>query len=289
MNAQERAVLQQQMASYYANTVKYHQNIDDTVPENRPSEEEKILFRALMSRLQTNQRPFVVELGCGRGAAGAGFVEMLGGAEYLGIDASPSAVDVASKRYPQMTFRVGDIGSMSFAKAPDIVFANYVLEHTVYPEKIFEAVSGALNTGGLFGLILPVGDFPWEIPPSTRDRRLDIPFRTSFTAKRVLRQLMVRYRTTYLETHLVADPVALRDPNWIADDDLVYWASGVELEKLGRLHGLQVQWSYGRPLPPLRPGNRLDSLRRYLSTAWERVVAPGMDLTSSLCVVFRKA
>jgi SAM-dependent methyltransferase len=288
MNERERAALQERMSAYYANTAQYHQDIDDVVSDDRPSDEEKALFRAIQARLQVSSLPYVVELGCGRGESGAGFVSMLGGAEYLGMDASPSAIASAAKRYPQLRFEAGDITSLKLPKQADVIFANYVLEHTVYPEKIFESVSRSLKPGGLFGLILPLGDFPWEIPPSQRDKRLNLPYRAAFTSKRVLRQLRTRYASDYFETHLISDPIALRDANWAIDDDLVYWSSGVELEKLGRQNGLEVAWATARALPPPRPGNKLDALRRLLTKGWQKAITPATPLGTTVRFVFRR-
>lgn len=288
MNERDRNALQERMSAYYANTTQYHQDIEDAVVDDRPSEEEKTLFRAIQTRLQVSWAPYVVELGCGRGQSGAGFVSMLGGAEYLGIDASPSAVAAAAKRYPDLRFEIGDITSLKLSKQADVIFANYVLEHTVYPEKIFESVTRSLKPGGLFGLILPLGDFPWEIPPSQRDKRLNLAYRAAFTSRRVLRQLRTRYASDYFETHLVSDPIALRDANWAIDDDLVYWSSGIELEKLGRHNDLELVWATTRALPLPRAGNRLDALRRRLAQGWERAITPASPLGTTVRVVFRR-
>lgn len=69
----------------------------------------------------------VIEFGCGTGAFTAKFLKY--GFELLGVDISPKCVEYAAKRYPEIRFEVGD------------------LEHTLYPDEVFDVVflSGVLH------------------------------------------------------------------------------------------------------------------------------------------------
>ncbi|MFO0708722.1 MAG: class I SAM-dependent methyltransferase [Sandaracinus sp.] len=286
MNEEQRRRLQDRMTRYYRETAVYHQNIDDTVGEVRPSDEEKGLFRALAARCMA-ERPSVVELGCGRGLTARGILSLLPGATYEGYDASPSAIALAKKGAPDLRFEVADIAALRLARPADVVYANYVLEHTVFPEHVLDACAANTKPGGLLGLIVPLGDLPWEIPPSKRDRRRDVPYRVAFALSRTLHLLRTRY-TSHVDPSIIDEPIALRDDAWQPDDDLVYWSSGIELVKLARQRGFDVAWATGRPLRAPREGHALDAARDRLQRIWRVTASPEVPLTTTLSVVFRK-
>lgn len=91
----------------------------------------------------------VLEIGSGPGHVANHLAKL--GASVTGVDFSPQMVEVAKKKYPQITFEQADAEDLPFAADYfDAVVANYVVHHLARPERVFSEVYRVLKTSGHF-------------------------------------------------------------------------------------------------------------------------------------------
>jgi len=260
MNQVERHTLADRMLGYYRWAASYHEEVKAISPE-RPSEEEMVLFEALV-RLSDKKGPEtrVLELGCGWCESAPKLLAMLDGARFSAVEASADAVEVARARNPGFDIRVGDISHLPFSdNSFDLAFFNYVLEHTCEPNVVLNEAVRVVRPGGLVGMIVPVGDLPWLMPQSLRHRSGDYSFLLTHSLGRWWHFLRLRYSHSYFKFPLVAEPIVLtnRADPFLPDDDQVYEGSTLEIEKYLRSANCQVVFSIGRDISSyIRNGRR---------------------------------
>ncbi|SEJ12565.1 Methyltransferase domain-containing protein [Deinococcus reticulitermitis] len=97
----------------------------------------------------------VLDLGCGTGELSARVAE--GGAEVVGVDASPGMIEgareaFAERYFPNLRFEVGDAHALTFASEFDAVFSNAALHWMAPLSGVFPRVAAALRPGGRFVL-----------------------------------------------------------------------------------------------------------------------------------------
>lgn len=91
----------------------------------------------------------VLDIGSGPGHIASHLTKL--GASVTGVDFSPRMVEVARKKYPQITFEQADAEELPFeAGYFDTVVANYVVHHLARPEKVLSEVYRVLKPGGRF-------------------------------------------------------------------------------------------------------------------------------------------
>jgi len=91
----------------------------------------------------------VLEIGSGPGHIANHLAKL--GASVTGVDFSPQMVEVAKKKYPQITFEQADAEDLPFeAGYFDTVVANYVVHHLARPERVFSEVYRVLKPSGRF-------------------------------------------------------------------------------------------------------------------------------------------
>jgi trans-aconitate 2-methyltransferase len=90
----------------------------------------------------------ILDLGCGTGHLTYQITES--GARVVGIDRAKSAIEVASRAYPQLNFEVGNVEDLDWIEQFDAVFSNAVLHWVKPPEQVIQKVWHALKPGGRF-------------------------------------------------------------------------------------------------------------------------------------------
>ena len=91
----------------------------------------------------------ILDVGCGTGHLAARIAEC--GADVLGIDASPSMVELARRNYPGLRFELLDVLEMRFPSEFDAVFSNAALHWMKEaPAEVIACVARALRPGGRF-------------------------------------------------------------------------------------------------------------------------------------------
>lgn len=91
----------------------------------------------------------IVDLGCGNGAL-AGILAQ-SGHRVVGVDVSPDGIEIARRRYPGLDFRVGSVYDEGLAERlpqADVVVSLEVVEHLLYPRKLFSTAARTLRPGG---------------------------------------------------------------------------------------------------------------------------------------------
>jgi len=92
----------------------------------------------------------VLDMGCNIANWYAPFQDL--GADYVGVDASPVAIELARERYPGVTFILKNLKEIDFVEEFDLAFSHTVLQHMHVETKdvVFPKVFRALKPGGLF-------------------------------------------------------------------------------------------------------------------------------------------
>jgi trans-aconitate 2-methyltransferase len=88
----------------------------------------------------------ILDFGCGTGDLAAQIAKS--GAEVVGLDISPEMVEQARRKYPDLTFKVGDATQVRFAEPFDAVFSNAALHWMRDAAGAAAAISAALKPGG---------------------------------------------------------------------------------------------------------------------------------------------
>jgi len=104
-------------------------------------------------RLQTAKR--VVDLGCGPGNSTELLVERFASAEVVGVDNSPSMLDAARQRLPGVRFELADIAGWQPAPAPDLLYANAVLQWVGGHAQLLPRLVNSLAPGGVLAVQMP--------------------------------------------------------------------------------------------------------------------------------------
>lgn len=141
------------MAAFYSrpDTRERYQAMLDT-PECQQPQTEAALARAVVARSPSR----VIEAGCGRGRMyqaprAAGFV-----GAYTGLEMSEEVIGRNRQLYPDQTWECGSVYAASFADgSADAVFAFFVLEHCVYPERALTEMLRWVRPGGAVLLTFP--------------------------------------------------------------------------------------------------------------------------------------
>ena len=104
----------------------------------------------------------IVDLGCGTGV----FTKILCdlGFSVSGLDLSPTLIEVAQKKYPNIEFHVGDVEHMPFASESfEGVFLSGILHHLPDPSHCTREVYRVLKAKGIFVAFDPnrLNPFMW--------------------------------------------------------------------------------------------------------------------------------
>jgi SAM-dependent methyltransferase len=106
------------------------------------------------------RRAVIVDLGCGPGDLALELAHRLRDARIVGVDVSPSMMQLASRHATidgRLRFVVGDAEALPFAdESVDLVVSTLSLHHWTRPGAVFDEISRVLRPGGL-ALVYDVG------------------------------------------------------------------------------------------------------------------------------------
>ncbi|MFJ1311512.1 trans-aconitate 2-methyltransferase [Agrobacterium sp. P15N1-A] len=109
----------------------------------------------LLARVPHANCSSVVDIGCGPGNSTELLVERFSTAQVSGIDSSPTMIEAAKKRLPNVSFEVADIEDWQPASTPDLLFANAVLQWVPNHRSLFPRLASYLSSGGIFAVQMP--------------------------------------------------------------------------------------------------------------------------------------
>jgi SAM-dependent methyltransferase len=109
-------------------------------------------IRALAARAGIGPGTTVLDVGCGVGGPAA----LLNGCDYLGVDFSPSAIELARERAPERRFAVAHAPPLPHGRFDVVLLleAKLAIEDK---DPLIHAVAGALAPGGRFAFTLEEG------------------------------------------------------------------------------------------------------------------------------------
>jgi SAM-dependent methyltransferase len=145
--------LDKRMNSYYSEwetRSKYQGQI------NNPDHHQPVIEEQLVKSILRHHPSSILEVGCGSGRLyerfrSAGFKE-----SYSGLEMSKDVIEANTKKYKNATWIHGSAYTKHLADAPfDAIFAYFVLEHCIFPERALIQMSKFLNKGGTLTLVFP--------------------------------------------------------------------------------------------------------------------------------------
>lgn len=113
--------------------------------------------RELISKLSLEGTETVLDIGCGDGKVTAEIARLLDRGEVVGIDSSPSMIELARKRFPtsestNLSFQLLDAVNISseaaFASKFDVVFSNAALHWVKDHRPVVRGIDSCLAPGG---------------------------------------------------------------------------------------------------------------------------------------------
>lgn len=117
--------------------------------------------RELLARVPLGRAQRVVDLGCGPGNSTELLVQRYPDAEVVGVDNSPAMLESARQRLPGVRFELADIAAWQPAQAPDLIYANAVLQWVPGHETLFPRLLSLLAPGGVLAVQMPDN---WDEP-----------------------------------------------------------------------------------------------------------------------------
>jgi trans-aconitate 2-methyltransferase len=97
----------------------------------------------------------VVDLGCGPGNSTELLVARFPNARVVGIDTSPAMLAEARRRLPGAAFIQSDVATWTPAEAPDVIFANAVLQWLPDHASLLPRLAALLAPGGSLAVQMP--------------------------------------------------------------------------------------------------------------------------------------
>jgi trans-aconitate 2-methyltransferase len=109
----------------------------------------------LLARVPLAEARCVVDLGCGPGNSTELLAARYPQAELIGIDSSEAMLASARERLPGLRFERADVADWQPAQAPDLIFANAVLQWVPGHEALFPRLFALLAPGGVLAVQMP--------------------------------------------------------------------------------------------------------------------------------------
>jgi trans-aconitate 2-methyltransferase len=109
----------------------------------------------LLARVALERAAHVVDLGCGPGNSTELLVTRFPTATVVGIDSSEAMLESARTRLQQCRFELADVSSWQATEAPDLIFANAVLQWVPGHDQLLPRLFSALAPGGVLAVQMP--------------------------------------------------------------------------------------------------------------------------------------
>jgi 2-polyprenyl-3-methyl-5-hydroxy-6-metoxy-1,4-benzoquinol methylase len=111
------------------------------------------IYINFVSKKGTSQK--VLDVGCAQATMALMLAEQ--GHEVSAIDIRPEFIEYARSRYTHgdINFIVGNVLDIAIDKQFDIIFANQIIEHLVYPDRLVKRLCSLLKSGGYLVITTP--------------------------------------------------------------------------------------------------------------------------------------
>ena len=111
--------------------------------------------RDLLARIPLPSATHAVDLGCGPGNSTELLLERFPSASVSGLDTSQAMLQSARERLPQCSFQLSDVSAWQPQQAPDVLFANAVLQWVPGHEALLPRLFANLAPGGALAIQMP--------------------------------------------------------------------------------------------------------------------------------------
>lgn len=108
--------------------------------------------REVLARLELDGDETVLDAGCGSGRVTRLLLERLPRGRVIGIDASPSMIEVAEEALgddQRVELRVGDLAELELDREVDAIFSNATFHWILDHQRLFDRLAAALRPGGV--------------------------------------------------------------------------------------------------------------------------------------------
>ena len=109
----------------------------------------------LLARVPLDAPAVAYDLGCGPGNSTALIVARFPRAEVIGLDTSQAMLDSARGRLPGLAFEHADAATWTPERAPDLIYANAVLQWLPDHARLLPRLFGLLAPGGVLAVQMP--------------------------------------------------------------------------------------------------------------------------------------
>jgi trans-aconitate 2-methyltransferase len=109
----------------------------------------------LLARVPLDAPVLAVDLGCGPGNSTALIAARYPDAEVIGLDTSPAMLESARARLSGLAFALADAATWVPERAPDLIFANAVLQWLPDHATLLPRLFGLLAPGGVLAVQMP--------------------------------------------------------------------------------------------------------------------------------------
>lgn len=109
----------------------------------------------LFARVPLDAPRLAVDLGCGPGNSTALIAARFPDAEVIGLDTSPAMLESARARLPGLSFALADAATWVPERAPDLIYANAVLQWLPDHATLLPRLFGLLAPGGVLAVQMP--------------------------------------------------------------------------------------------------------------------------------------
>jgi len=109
----------------------------------------------LLSRLNPPEQGPIYDLGCGTGTLTARLAHRFGAHRVVGIDSSPAMLAKARDRYPDLTWREGDIGAFRADDPAAAIYSNAALHWLADHERLLPRLLTELAPDGQLAMQVP--------------------------------------------------------------------------------------------------------------------------------------
>lgn len=109
----------------------------------------------LLARVPLERPRLAYDLGCGPGNSTALIAARFPEAEVIGLDTSPAMLERARERLPGLVFALADAATWVPGRAPDLIYANAVLQWLPDHAALLPRLFGLLAPGGVLAVQMP--------------------------------------------------------------------------------------------------------------------------------------
>ena len=109
----------------------------------------------LLARVHLAAPRLAYDLGCGPGNSTALIATRFPDAEVIGLDTSPAMLESARVRLPRLAFALADAATWTPERAPDLIYANAVLQWLPDHASLLPRLFGLLAPGGVLAVQMP--------------------------------------------------------------------------------------------------------------------------------------